>query len=126
MAFKFTVGDSEIDITSHTNSLAVYNVAVDVIRITYTTTALGPTESENTIHTSLPCAIKWKSGNEKILFDKKTHYLDAIMRCRKVTPEITEKDRIKYNNEYYDIVDLYDFNNLGTLLEIVLKKVEKV
>ena len=126
MAFKFSVGSSEIDISSHTNSLQVYNVAVDVISIAYTNTALGTTEVETTVHTSLPCTIKWKSGKEKILFDKKTHMLDAIMRCRVVVPAITSKNRIKYNSEYYDIVDIYDFNNLGTLYVIGLKKVEKV
>lgn len=122
MSFTIQAGSTVFEVTSHTNSVGVYNILVDVIRITKTNTAGGPTEAEAVLHANMPACIKWKSGGEKILFNKETHYLDALLRCRKV--DITTKDRIRYNAQDYEIVDLYDFENLGILLVIGLHKIE--
>jgi len=124
MSFKISVGGSEIEAQGHTNAFSVYNLTVDVIRNTITTGALGISKTPVTIVNSMPCDIKWTSGREKMKFDKKTHFLDAVLRCR-VPAGITivESDLISYNSKNYEIVDVVDFNNLGTLLVIGLKKV---
>jgi len=121
MGYILRAGSESIEVSDHTNALAVYNVLVDVIRLTNTNTALGHTESEDTLFSNMPCAIRWKSGSEKILFNKSTHYLDAVLRCRK--RDITTKDRIRLDGSDYEIVDLYDYNNLGRLLVIGLRKI---
>lgn len=122
MDYSMHIAGTDFAVSYPVSTPAVYNVLVDVIRITKTNTAGGPTEAEAVLHASMMCAIKWKSGGEKILFNKETHYLDAVMRCRKV--DITTKDRIRYNAQDYEIADLYDFNNLGTLLVIALKRID--
>jgi len=118
------VGETAIKATSVTNRVAIYNIVVDVIRMTKVTSGTGTTETPVTIVSNMLCSIKWKSGGEKILFNKETHYLDAVLRCRK-PPGVTivKTDKIKYNGEMYEIVDMYDFNNLGTLLVIAINKV---
>ncbi len=120
--FTIQVNDTIITADGTTNALKVYNCLVNIIRATKANTALGTSESEVTLHTNLQCTIKWKRGRERILFNKTTHDLDAIMRCRKV--DITVNDRVVYQGKTYEIVDLYDYNNLGRLLVIALRKLE--
>lgn len=119
--FTIKVNSTTIVTSGGTNALKIYNCLVNVIRVTKTNVGGIAGESENTIHTNIPCTIKWKSGGEKILFNKETHYLDAVLRCRKV--DITTNDKIVYNSKTYEIVDLYDDNNLGKLLVIALRKI---
>ena len=124
MSYVLQIGDTSIDCSYITNSVAVYNITCDVIRDTKTNSSTGIEITPVTIVTSLPCHIKWKSGREKVLFTKDTHYLDAILHCRvPAGVTIVTSDRIYYNSEYYEIVDVRDFRNLGTLLELTLKKV---
>ncbi len=97
---------------------------VDVVRMDKTNTGLGATETPQTIVANMPCSIKWLQGKEKILFDKETHFMDGVLKCRKPTgATIKTTDKILYNTEYYEIVDLIDVNNLGVLLTITIKKV---
>lgn len=125
MAYQIQVGDTTIDVTSVANGVAIYNVTVGVTRNAITVTSRGNTPTPTTIVNDLPCTIKWTSGKEKMLFNKKTHLLDAVLRCRvPVGVTIVETDIIEYNSEQYEIVDVVDFNNLGTLLVIGLRKVE--
>ena len=122
--FDIQVGDTKIAVTYSSSSVAVYNVTVNVVRMTKENTALGITETPVTIVTSMPCDIRWKTGKEKILFDKETHLLDAVLRCR--VPDgvtIVNTDLIYYNSERYEIVDVVDVNNLGVLLVIGIKKI---
>ncbi len=119
------VGDTTIEATSVVNSVAIYNITVDVIRVTKATTARGQTETPVTIVNDMPCHIKWTSGRERMMFHKETHFLDAVLHCRVpagVTIVVT--DKIIYNSKYYEIVDLYDLNNLGKLLVITIKKIK--
>lgn len=115
------VNDTTIVASGGTNALKVYNCLVDVIRLTKTNVGGIAAETPVTLHTNMQCTIKWKSGGEKILFNKETHYLDAVLRCRKV--DITTKDKIEYKGKTYKIVDLYDDRNLGKLLVIALRKI---
>lgn len=119
--FGIQVGGTTITATGTVNALKVYNVLVDVARVTKTATATGNTESEVVLHANMLAAIKWKSGGERILFNKETHYLDAIMKCRYC--DITTDDHVVYAGKTYKIVDLYDLNNLHKLLVIALRKI---
>lgn len=120
--FSIHVNSKTFTATSTYNRLKVYNCLVDVIRDTKTTGGMGTGKTPVTLYANMQCTIKWKSGGEKILFNKTTHYLDAILRCRMAG--ITTKDRIVYKGKSYEIVDLYDYNNLGRRLVIGLRKIE--
>lgn len=122
--YTIRVGDTAIEATSVVNSVAVYNVLVDVIRDTKVNSSEGIAVTPETLHASVPCHIKWKGG-EKLLFKKQSHYVDAILSCRKPAGvTITCTDRIFYNEKYYEIVDINDVNNLGRLLQIAIKRVK--
>ena len=122
--YTISVGDTNFDMTSVVNSISSYNVTVDVIRITKVNGALGISETDVDIVNDLPCDIKWKTGREKILFDKETHLLDAVLHCQKPAGvDIVNTDKISYNSEDYEIVDVVDVNNLGVLLVIGIKKI---
>ena len=123
--YKITVGDTDIDCSYVVNNVAIYNVTVDVIRDTVVVSALGNARTPVVIVNDMACEIKWLSGRERVLFNKDTHILDAILKCRvPAGVTITNTDRVYFNSQYYDIVDVIDFNNLGVLLEIGIRKVE--
>lgn len=122
--YTIHVGETAIEATFVVNSVAVYNVLVDVIRDTKINSSEGIAITPVPLHVSVPCHIKWKGG-EKLLFKKQSHYVDAILSCRKPTGEtIVETDRILYNEKYYEIVNINDVNNLGKLLQIAIKRVK--
>ena len=125
MSYSIQVGDTEIEVTSVVNSVAVYNITVDVIRNTVVVGARGNAKTPVVIVNDMPCTIKWTTGREKMLFKKKTHFLDAVLRCRvPAGVTIVNTDIIEYNSKQYEIVDVVDFNNLGKILVIGLRKVE--
>ena len=122
--YQITVGDTAIEASFVTNGVAIYNITVDVIRYTVVVGALGNAKTPVTIVNNMLCAIKWTSGKEKMLFNKKTHILDAVLRCRvPVGVTIATSDVVSYNSKTYEIVDIVDYRNLGTLLVIGLRKV---
>jgi len=123
--YSIQVGNTSIEMTQVVNSVDVYNITVDVIRNAITVGARGNTLTPSTIVNDMPCMIRWTSGKERMLFAKKTHFLDAVLRCR-VPAGITivNTDIIEYNSEQYEIVDVVDYRNLGTLLIIGLRKVK--
>lgn len=111
--------------TSFTPSVAVYNILVNVVRVTKVSGALGSAESEADLVTNMSARIRWARGKEKLQFNKQTYYRDATLHCRKPAGvTITTKDRISYNGESFEIVDVRDFRNLGRLLSIELKRLE--
>lgn len=122
MGFTLNINGTEIAVASHSESPAVYNVLVDVVRIAKTNTALGFTEVPTVVVPNMPAHIKFLSGQSKILFNKDTWLLDAIMRCR--TADILVTDRILYNGDYFEIQDIVDVNNLGKLMLVSLKRIE--
>ena len=124
--YSIQVGDTSIGATSVTNGVSVYNCFVDVVRSTKVNGPGGITPNTSTIVTNMPCAIKRKTGREKYLFNKQTHYLDAVLRCRvPAGVTILSTDRIVYSGDTYEIVDKpEDVNNLGILLIIRIKKVK--
>lgn len=118
-------GDSSFEVSSSTNSVAIYNITVDVVRKALTDTALGSTEVPTVIVSSMPCSIKWRTGSKKMTFNKKTYFLDAILNCRVPTGvTILTSDIIQYGGFDYSIVFLNDMNNLGVLLQIALERIE--
>ena len=122
--YSIQVGDTSIGATSVTAGVAVYNLTVNVVRMTQTNSAMGVTEVPVTIVTSMPCYIKWLSGKESIKFNKETHTLDGTLHCRVVAGvTIRNSDKIYYNSEYYEITNVRDVNNLGVLLEISIKRI---
>lgn len=122
--YKIQIGDTEIDATYVVNTVKIYNITVDVIRNSYVAGARGNIPTPSTIVTSMPCTIKWTSGREKMLFAKKTHFLDAVLRCRiPAGVTISTTDTIDYNGVIYEIVDVVNWRNLGKLLVIGLRKV---
>lgn len=122
--FKISVGDTVITATSTANALQVYNCLVDVVRVVKVNGSEGMTETSTTIVTSMPCTIEWKTGRERVLFDKDTYMLDAVLRCRKPAGvTIVATDRIVFNGETYEIIGRpVDVRNLGILLSINIKR----
>lgn len=123
--YKIQAGGTEIEVSYNEPSVSVYNCLVDVVRMTRENGALGTTDTPATIVSFMPCSIKWLGGRESILFNKKSHTLDGVVRCR-VPPGVTiqVKDKIVYLTKTYEVVDVVDVNNLGVLLEIGIKKIE--
>lgn len=100
-----------------------YNIKVDVLRIIRASDGIGGwSEGETVLHSNLPCRIVWRRGSEKIFFDKTTHFLDARLYCKVI--DITTKDRIKYNNDVFEIVDVSNPDNLNRFLSIDIKRIE--
>lgn len=117
-------GGTNIDVESVTNTVKIYNITVDVIRNSMSVGASGNIPTPETIVSDMPCKIKWTSGRERMLFAKKTHFLDAVLRCRKSAGvTIVESDIIEYKNVQYKIEDVVDWRNLGKLLVIGLTKI---
>lgn len=125
MAFQIQVGDTEIGVTSVVNSVSVYNILCNVIRDTKVNSSEGHSVTPVVIVTNMPCHIKWLSGRERVLFNKQTHILDGILHCRvPAGVTIVNTDRVYYNSEYYNIVDVRNFRNLDVLLEIAIRKIK--
>jgi len=123
--FIIQVNSTAIEVTGTTNSLQVYNCFVNVVRVARTNTAAGITEVETDVVTNMPCRIRWHTGKERMQFDKQTYYRDATLHCRiPAGISITNKDRISYKGETFEIVDVQDFRNLGRLLKIGLKRIK--
>ena len=123
--FTISVNSTTIKASSTSNALKVYNCLVNVVRVTRTAQALGNPESLETLVSNMPCRIRWTSGRERMLHDKTTHFLDGVLHCRKPAGiTITNKERILYKTQYYEIIDVQDFRNLGKLLVISLRKIE--
>ncbi len=122
-SYKIIIGGVEIDATSSSMGVDVYNLTADVIRVTKTRTSRGQTEVPVTVVSGLPCDILWLKGKEMIKFNKDTHTLDGILKCRVPSGvNILVSDRILYNGDTYEITNIYDVRNLGVLLEIAIKK----
>jgi len=79
----------------------LYNQKIDVIRITRTDSALGPVESESTLHSDLPCRWIWTRGEERVVTGRTGREKEATILCAVV--DITAKDRIIYNSVTYEI-----------------------
>ncbi|KKN57516.1 hypothetical protein LCGC14_0561330 [marine sediment metagenome] len=121
--YTIIVGDSEITATSSTPGVAVYNLTVDVVRAAKTVTSRGQTEVLTTVVTAMQGDIVWLKGKEALKFNKETHMLDGVLHCRvPAGVTIVESDRIVYNGDTYQIVDVEDVRNLGVLLKITIKK----
>jgi len=123
--FTIQANSTVITATGTTNRLQVYNCLVNVVRVARTNTAAGLTEVPTNIVTNMLCRIRWRSGSERILFDKTTYFRDATLHCRvPAGVTITNKDRINYKGELFEIIDIQDFRNLGRLLSIELKRIK--
>lgn len=118
------INDTTFDVMAHSPSLRIYNVTVGVERVTTVTTSTGKQELLVSLATNWPGAIKWKSGKEKVMFDKDTYFQDAVLTIR-VIPGVTviTKDRIVFDDNTYEIVDIVDINNLGRRLSIAIRRV---
>jgi len=123
--FTIQANSTVITATGTTNRLQVYNCLVNVVRVVKTSTARGNAEVPTNIVTNMLCRIRWRSGSERILFDKTTYFRDATLHCRvPAGVTITNKDRINYKGELFEIVDVQDFRNLGRLLSIEIKRIK--
>lgn len=119
-----TVNDTTIAITRHTPALQVYNVFVDVIRLVKVVTSTGTQDDETVIVGNMPCKIRWRTGRERILFDKTSYFRDATLRCRVQAATITTNDIIRHAGLDYEIVSVIDDRNLGVLLIIDIRRVQ--
>ncbi len=101
----------------------LYNVTVDVIRITKTSDSMGGWTDTDVIHINdLPCRINWSKGFEKVQFNKDTHYRDAKLYCAVV--DITTHDRIVYDSKTYEIVSVSNVDNMNRFLTIEMNLIE--
>lgn len=119
------INSTTIDITGHNPSLQIYNCTVDVLRPVKVVISTGVAESYTTLVSNWACAIRWKTGRERIMFDKTSYFMDAELTCR-VPGGVTIKttDRVVYNSDVFEIVGLTDIQNLGRRLRISIKRIE--
>lgn len=68
----------------------------------------------------MPCRIKWNSGSERIMFDRREYYRDAKLYCR--IQDIDTKDGIKHNDRKYEIVSKINPDNQNWFLILELKE----
>ncbi len=127
MSYTITVSGTAITASSNTNALQVYNVVVDVVRIDKISGSTGVVEMELVIAANVPAKIRWSRGSEKILFDKDTWLRDGTLRCRMIAG-ITTNDRIRFVDQSgtsrdFEIIDVIDYRNLGTLMVLTIRKV---
>lgn len=101
---------------------SLFNAKVNILRITSTPSAMGPTEIANVLHNNLPCRINWKAGTQRIFFDKETYFRDGKLFCGVV--DVTVKDRVQYGSKTYEIVDVNNVDEVGRFLALNLKLVE--
>ncbi len=100
-----------------------YNSKVNIFRLIRASDGAGGwTEVLNVLYSNLPCRIVWKTGTEKIQFNKDTHYVDAKLYCRVV--DITRKDRVEYEGKTYEIVDVSNPDNKNKRIALSLKLIE--
>jgi len=98
----------------------LYNSVIDVLRLTLTSDGMGgKTETKSVLHKNLKCRINWKTGGEKIQFDKETYYRDAKVYCSVV--DITVKDRVLFNGTEYLIVDVANPDNMDKYLVLNIR-----
>ena len=98
----------------------LFNITVDVLRLVLTDDAYGGcTEVETVLHNNLACRINWKSGQERLVFDKATYLRDGVLFCSAV--DVTVKDRINYNGTTYEIVSVSNVDNMNHHLKIEIK-----
>lgn len=95
---------------------------INILRVTSISSAMGLTETETVLHRNLPCRINWKSGSQRILFDKDSYFRDGVVYCRVVA--ITTKNRAQYGSVIYEIVDVHNADEIGRFLVLTIKLVE--
>ena len=101
----------------------LYNVTVDVLRMTNTSDDMGGwTEVEVILHNDLKCRINWVRGSEKVMFDRDTWFRDAKMYCGVV--DILTKDRVLYNGNTYEVVNVSNVDNMDRYMVVDLRLVE--
>lgn len=95
---------------------------INILSIASTPGAMGSTETETVLYRNLPCRINWKSGSQRILFDKDTYFRDGVIYCRVVA--VTTENRIRYGSVIYEIVDVHNADEVGRFLVLTIKLVE--
>ena len=76
---------------------------------------------------SLPCYIRWLSGNERTYMDKETYFCDAIVYCDYDTTNssIEPKNyRVVYDSKNYNIVDVKNPGEQNQHIAISIKREE--
>ena len=117
------INGTTINITAHTPRLQIYNVLVDIVRPVKISTSTGIEESTVVLAANLMCAIGWKTGSEKIMFNKVSYFLDAIMICRVFGTAVKVSDRVVHQGNVFEIVDVMDISNLGRRWKIALRRI---
>ena len=101
----------------------LYNVTVDVLRITRTSDSMGGATETEVVHINdLPCRINWSRGSERVMFDKDTWFRDAKLYCAVV--DIQTKDRIVYDSKTYEVVNVSNPDNMGKYLIVEMRLVQ--
>ncbi len=106
------------------STLRPYNCLVDIVRAETVETGIGQKEVLTTLISGVACTIRWKSGMEKIMSNKTTYYLDATLSCRQQAADITTNDRVLFNGDYFEILDVRDFHNLNKVLSIDIRRIQ--
>lgn len=73
-------------------------------------------------HTNVPCRIKWSQGQEKVMFGKDNWFRDAKVYCPVL--DITVEDRLVYNAQEYDIVDVANPGEADRFMVLQIKRHE--
>lgn len=101
----------------------LFNSKIDIKRIARTSDSMGGwTEAKTIIYRNQPCRINWKSGSERIQFDKNTYYRDGTIYCRVIN--ITVRDLVVFNTVEYEIMDTANVDEVGKYMTINIRLIQ--
>ena len=103
------------------NIAGMLNATCSIISIAQSRTATGGViDTESVYASSVPCAMKLLSGTEALKYgsDNKEKFVRFYF---KGTQTISHSNKILFNNEYYNILDIYDVSFKGELLHVDTK-----
>lgn len=95
-----------------------YRTKVNVIKVTTTNDALGGSETLTTRISNLPGKWQWATGTERLIYGKTGKVKEATFFCSVVTIEQT--DRITYAGKTYEILNIFNVDELNKYLKIDL------
>lgn len=94
------------------------NTTCSLISVVQSKTATGGIKDTETVASSgVPCAMKLLSGNEVVKYggDNKERFVRFYF---KGTQTVLNSQKILFNSEYYDILDVYDVAFKGELIHV--------
>ena len=100
----------------------LFNKTADILRIVNTSDDMGGyTEVETILINNWKCRINWSKGFERVQSDKDTWYRDAKVYGT-FTTKIQTKDRFRYSGIDYEIINVFDTDEIHKFTTLEIKK----